>query len=249
MFDPDKPITVETDASEKALGACLSQPGPKGKLQPVAYHSRKLSPPELNYDIHDKELLALVDAFRQWKVYLEGSKHTVQVFTDDKNLVYFTTSKELNRRQVRWYEEMATFNFRISYRKGSENDRADALSRRTDYMKGEVKQKQAILRQDQDGTMTVNRIAATFSVTSDALKDGIRTGLVNDATAKLFATILLDIQSSRNGTDSCTSRDCCTSPQVNARSCYRRTTTHSWWDILAKTRWSRRCEGSITSQA
>ena len=81
-------------------------------------------------------------------MYLEGSKHTVQVFTDYKNLVYFTTSKELNRRQVRWYEEMATFNIRISYRKGSENDRADALSRRTDYMKGETKQKQAILQLD-----------------------------------------------------------------------------------------------------
>jgi len=53
MFDLNKPITVETDASDKALGACLSQPWTGGKLQPVAYHSRKLSPPELNYDIHD----------------------------------------------------------------------------------------------------------------------------------------------------------------------------------------------------
>ena len=101
MFDPEKPITVETDASDKALGACLSQPGPQGKLQPVAYHSRKMTPTELRYDIYDKELLAIVDAFRQWKVYLEGSKHTVTVFTDYKNLIYFTTTKELNRRQVR----------------------------------------------------------------------------------------------------------------------------------------------------
>jgi len=184
MFDPEKPITVETDASDKALGACLSQPGPQGKLQPVAYHSRKMTPAELRYDIHDKELLAIVDAFRQWKVYLEGSKHTVTVFTDHKNLIYFTTTKELNRRQVRWYEDLATFNFRIQYRKGSENDRADALSRRTDYMKGEVKEKQAVLRQDADGTMTVNRIAATFSVHDDALRSEIRAALEHDATAK-----------------------------------------------------------------
>ncbi|KAK3060233.1 hypothetical protein LTR53_020181, partial [Teratosphaeriaceae sp. CCFEE 6253] len=79
---------------------------------------------------------------------------------------------------------MATFNIRISYRKGSENDRADALSRRTDYMKGETKQRQAILRQDQDGTMTVNRIAATFGVTTDAINNGIRSSLDKDATAK-----------------------------------------------------------------
>jgi len=101
MFGPSKPITVETDASDKALGACISQPGPEGKLQPVAYYSRKLAPAELRYNIHDKELLAIVDAFRQWKVYLEGPKHTVTVFTDHKNLIYFTTTKELNRRQIR----------------------------------------------------------------------------------------------------------------------------------------------------
>lgn len=185
MFNPEKPITVETDASDKALGACISQPGPQGKLQPVAYHSRKLSPAELRYDIHDKELLAIVDAFRQWKVYLEGPKHTVAVFTDHKNLIYFTTTKELNRRQLRWYEEPATFNFRIQYRKGSENDRADALSRRrTDYMKGEGKEKHAVLRQEADGAMTINRIAATFSVNIDNLQDEIRSGLQNDSTAK-----------------------------------------------------------------
>ena len=53
---------------------------------------------EMNYDIHDKEFLAVVTAFQEWKVYLEGAKHQVKVFTDYQNLIYFFTIKELNRR-------------------------------------------------------------------------------------------------------------------------------------------------------
>ena len=161
MFDPDKPITVETDASDAALGACLSQPGPSGRLQPVAYHSRKLSGPELRYDVHDKELLAIVDAYKSWRVYLEGPKHQVTVYTDHENLRFFTTSKELVRRQIRWSEELSSFNCKIIYRKGADNARADALSRRTDYIKGIKKERYTILRENEDGTLGVNRLAAT----------------------------------------------------------------------------------------
>ena len=64
MFDPDKPITVEIDASDVALGVYLSQLGLSSKLQPVAYHSRKLLGPELRYDVYNKELLAIVDAYK-----------------------------------------------------------------------------------------------------------------------------------------------------------------------------------------
>ncbi|KFY06363.1 hypothetical protein V491_08680, partial [Pseudogymnoascus sp. VKM F-3775] len=105
-FDPMRKIVLETDASDFAIGACLSQPDDKGKHKPVAYYSRKMSPAELNYDIHDKELLAIVEAFRQWRVYLEGPAYTVQVWTDHKNLTSFTTTKVLNRRQVRWAETL-----------------------------------------------------------------------------------------------------------------------------------------------
>jgi hypothetical protein len=79
----------------------LNQLDENGRFKPIAYYSRKLSPTELNYDIHDKELLAIVVAFEQWRVYLEGSTYPVQVWTDHKNLIYFTTTKVLNRRQVR----------------------------------------------------------------------------------------------------------------------------------------------------
>ena len=133
IFDPELPIIVETDASDYAIGACISQLGKDGRLHPIAFYSRKMSPAEANYDIHDKELLAIVAAFQEWRVYLEGPKHPVKVLTDHKNLTYFTTTKVLNRRQVRWAELLASYNFQIHYHKGSENGRADALSRRSDH--------------------------------------------------------------------------------------------------------------------
>ena len=83
------------------------------KLHPIAFYSRKFSGAEINYDIHDKELLAIIASFKEWRVYLEGAKHKIQVFTDHKNLLYFTSTKELNRRQVRWSEELSVYDFQI----------------------------------------------------------------------------------------------------------------------------------------
>ena len=83
---------------------------------------------ELNYNIHDKELLAIVEVLTTWRVYLEGTKDPVQIYTDHKNLLYWTTIKELNRRQVRWSEKLANYNFKIIHVRGTENGRADTLS-------------------------------------------------------------------------------------------------------------------------
>lgn len=115
-----------------------------------------MSPPERNYDIYDKELLAIVEAFRQWRVYLEGPKHQVKVYTDHKNLSGFLTTKDLNRRQVRWYETLSTYNFKIHYVKGSENGRADALSRKEQYKDRESKTSATFFKQDEEG-ITLNQ--------------------------------------------------------------------------------------------
>ncbi|KAM0723342.1 hypothetical protein Q7P37_000327 [Cladosporium fusiforme] len=95
IYNPTKSVTVETDASDYAIGACLSQPNKKRKLRPVAYLSRKMTPAELNYEIHNKELLAIVEAFRHWRIYLEGHPEEITVITDYKNLTKYTTTKEL----------------------------------------------------------------------------------------------------------------------------------------------------------
>ena len=102
MFDTKKLLRIESDASDLAIGACLTQEH-EGKQHPVVYMLRKLSPAEQNYDIYDKELLAIVAALETWRVYAEGSPG-LTIYIDHKNLLHFTTTKQLNRRQVRWSE-------------------------------------------------------------------------------------------------------------------------------------------------
>ena len=126
-------MIIETDASDFALGAILSQRNNERKLHPVAFHSWKIQLAEINYEIHDKELLAIVDAFKHWRRYCEGAVHQVQVFSDHHNLEYFTTTKVLNRRQARWAQELAGIDFRIYYRPGTQNGKPDTLSRRSEY--------------------------------------------------------------------------------------------------------------------
>jgi hypothetical protein len=90
-----------------------------------------MSPAEQNYDIHDKEMLAIVKCMKAWRHYLEGTKHTVAVITDHANLQYFMTTKKFNGRQARWAEELAEIDFKIIYRPGKQGGKPDALTRRT----------------------------------------------------------------------------------------------------------------------
>jgi hypothetical protein len=130
-YDPEKKIVVETDASDYVSAGILSQYDDEGVLQPIAYFSRKHTPAECNYEIYDKELMAIVRAFENWRPELEGSAHPIDVVTDHKNLEYFTTTKLLSRRQARWAEFLSRFDFQIRYRPGKQGGKPDALTRRT----------------------------------------------------------------------------------------------------------------------
>jgi hypothetical protein len=125
--DPSLPYEVETTVSDLALGGILGQKH-DDKLYPVAFFSKKLRGIPLNYPVHDKELMAIVKAFKDWRLYLSETTHVVKVYIDHKNLTYFTTTQVLNGRQVRWAESLADYNFHICYKKGSENTRADVLN-------------------------------------------------------------------------------------------------------------------------
>ncbi|KAK3531146.1 hypothetical protein QTP70_013246 [Hemibagrus guttatus] len=128
--DPDKPFIVEVDASTTGVGVVLSeQQGNPSQLHPCAFFSRKLNPAERNYDIGNRELLAVKLALEEWRHWLEGAKHLFLVLTDHKNLEYLQAAKRLNPRQARWALFFTRFDFTISYRPGSKNTRADALSR------------------------------------------------------------------------------------------------------------------------
>ena len=113
-FDYEKECIVETDASDNASAGVLSQYNSEnGKLHPVAFFSRKHSAQEINYEIYDKELLAIIKALEEWRPMLEGAGLPIKVLTNHRNLQYFMTTKQLSRRQARWSEYLSRFNFII----------------------------------------------------------------------------------------------------------------------------------------
>jgi hypothetical protein len=124
---PENKIFVTTDASEKATGAILSFGPTWETARPVAFESLTLKGAELNYPVHEKELLAILCALRKWKTDLLGSEFLV--YTDHKTLLNFNTQMNLSRRQARWMEELSIYDCKFVYVKGEENTVADALSR------------------------------------------------------------------------------------------------------------------------
>ncbi len=130
-YNPDRKIVVETDASDYVSGGILSQYDDQEVLHPVAYFSKKHNPAECNYEIYDKELMAIVRAFEEWRPELEGSTYPIHVITDHKNLEYFMSTKQLSRRQARWSEFLSRFDYQITYRPGKAGGKPDALTRRS----------------------------------------------------------------------------------------------------------------------
>jgi hypothetical protein len=199
-FDQTRPAIIETDASDFAEGGILSQRGEDGKLYPCAFFSRKFQDAELNYEIYDKEMMAIVDCMETWRHHLEGSGHRATVYSDHKNLLWFTETKVLNRRQARWAEKLSRFDFVIVFRPGKDQGKPDALSRRPDYSprKGgdSRKKSQIFLKPSQTDTsridpntertnassitLTVNAVAAQAIDTDDDLAQLIKNSLPED---------------------------------------------------------------------
>uniref|UniRef100_A0A8K9WTB0 Gypsy retrotransposon integrase-like protein 1 n=1 Tax=Oncorhynchus mykiss TaxID=8022 RepID=A0A8K9WTB0_ONCMY len=128
--DVSRQFVVEVDASEVGVGAILSQRSlSDDKVHPCAYFSHRLSPSERNYDVGNRELLAIRLALGEWRQWLEGATVPFVVWTDHRNLEYIRSAKRLNARQARWALFFACFEFVISYRPGSKNTKPDALSR------------------------------------------------------------------------------------------------------------------------
>jgi len=92
--------------------------------------SRVFSIAELNYDVHDKELLAIVKSFKKWQHYLERVTDPVEVYTDHRNLTYFSETKMLFQHLARWSEFLSQFNFVIKFWPGRLGKKPDALTRR-----------------------------------------------------------------------------------------------------------------------
>jgi RNase H-like domain found in reverse transcriptase/Integrase zinc binding domain len=134
---PDRPYTLEVDASQYATGAILQQLDEAGCLHPVSYDSQTFNDAERGYDIHDRELLAVIRGLLAWCHLLVGSPHKIRVLTDHSNLKYYRHPQKISRRVARYLPKMSEFDFELVYKPGATN-KADHLSRRPDYDDGSL---------------------------------------------------------------------------------------------------------------
>ncbi|KAF8698542.1 hypothetical protein RHS03_07547, partial [Rhizoctonia solani] len=132
--NPKLPYYLETDTSGVAMGAILSQKGEDNCLHPVAYMSKSFSGAKANYNMHNKELLAIIKALEEWRIFLEATDKLVQVFMDHRNLEYWMQAHTFNQRHAQWHIFLSDFNFEIHYCPGKQSGKPDALSRRSDLV-------------------------------------------------------------------------------------------------------------------
>jgi len=131
--DLDKEFRVEVDVSNYATGGVLSMKDSDELWRPVAFISKSLSNTERNYEIYNKEMLAVVRCLEAWRHFLEEATIKFEIWTDHKNLKYFIKVQKLNRRQARWVLYLSRFNFMLKHVPGSRMGKADSLSRRLDW--------------------------------------------------------------------------------------------------------------------
>lgn len=123
----DKRFILQTDASDKGLGAVLSQLDEDGNDHAVAYYSKKLIPAEINYTVIERESLAIVRAVEHFRMYLTGVHF--QVVTDHECLKYLQARKDCTGRLTRWALKLQEYDFEVKHRPGAQNGNADRLSR------------------------------------------------------------------------------------------------------------------------
>ena len=130
-FDFEKEYILETDSSDNVSIRILSYYREDGLLHFVTFFSHKHSSQEINYEIYDKKLLAIIKSFEQWCPILEETKLPVKILTDHRNLQYFMSTKQLSQCQVRWIEFFLRFNFVIQYGSSKLGAKPNVLTRRS----------------------------------------------------------------------------------------------------------------------
>ena len=156
MPDPTKPFQIECDASKVATGAVLHQKGEDNLWHPCTYLSKAFTATERNYQIYDRELLAIIRAFEAWRHYLDSAEQPVEVLSDHKNLTYFRSAQKLNRQQARWSLFLSQFNYRLVHQPGKTLAQADALSRRSDHDTGAHDNEDLVMLPDELFTKAVH---------------------------------------------------------------------------------------------
>jgi hypothetical protein len=171
VWEPNRPTRLEIDALGYATGGVLLQKLDDDRWHPVAFRSQSMIDAERNYEIYDKEMLAIIRTLEDWRHYLEGLPQPFDIISNHLNLEYWRTAQNLTRRQARWSLYLSRFDFRLTHKPGTANTQADPLSRIATHLiiDTDDNQDQIVLQPDHFTS------AATSSIiNSDTLEQEIR---------------------------------------------------------------------------
>jgi len=133
-FDQTRETILEINSFNYVNDEVLSQYDDEEVLHSIVFYSKNMSSAECNYEIYDKELLIIIRAFEHWRLELKLTDISIKMFIDHQALISLMKDKELSRRQMRWVQKLADFNFRIMYRSDKQNIKIDALTRWADVV-------------------------------------------------------------------------------------------------------------------
>ena len=131
-LDLDKKMRMKVNVSDYMIGGILFMKCEDGRWRPVVFLSKSLNETKRNYEIYDKEILAVIRGLGNWRHLLESEKFKFKVWTDHKNLEYFMKTQKLNQQQARWALYLSRFNFTLKHVPGTKIGKTDRLSRRLD---------------------------------------------------------------------------------------------------------------------
>jgi len=152
---------------------------------------------EQNYEIHNKEILAIICALEEWRHFLEGATHLVEIWTDHKNLEYFIMVKKLNRRQACWSLHLARFDFLLHHCLGRTMGKPDALSRRADHGNGASNNENIVLLRSEFLAVRALKGVELTGIEQKILSD-ICKGNRNGDQEELIAKAAQELRSSAN---------------------------------------------------
>lgn len=183
---------LAADASDFATGAVLYQLDPlDDEFHPVGFYSKSLNEHERNYEIYDKEMLAMIRALEEYRHYLEGHPEQLEIWSDHKNLSYFKATQKFTRRQARWALFLSRFNYILHHKPGTSMQAEDPLSRRPDHEEGvEFDNSNRILLKPEYFAIRAIDSAHETLINDDQLLREIKDALLSDEVTKDYKSLL-----------------------------------------------------------
>lgn len=158
-----QPTRIEGDALGYTTGGVISQKCDDidNLWHPIAFRSASFTETERNYEIYDREMLAITEALKDWRQFLGGLDDPFEIWTDHRNLEFWRTTQHLTRRQARWALLLADFNFVLVHKPGKDNGIADPLSRPARFYVSDAEDNhnQTVLRKEQFVTLAASAFA------------------------------------------------------------------------------------------